>query len=46
MAAITFTGETLQQMSLFRDVTRTSAIDCLESESIWNVLFTVLRKYF
>ncbi|MDX1534710.1 MAG: NusA-like transcription termination signal-binding factor [Thermoplasmata archaeon] len=39
MAAITFTGETLQQMSLFRNVTKTSAIDCLESET--KVLFVV-----
>ncbi|MEE9163948.1 MAG: NusA-like transcription termination signal-binding factor, partial [Thermoplasmata archaeon] len=39
MAAITFTGETLRQMSLFQDFTQISAIDCLESET--KILFVV-----
>ncbi|MFQ5919470.1 MAG: NusA-like transcription termination signal-binding factor [Thermoplasmata archaeon] len=39
MATITFTGETLQQMTLFQDLTQIPAIDCLESEN--KVLFVV-----
>ncbi len=39
MAAITFTGETLRQMSLFQDFTHIPAIDCLESEM--KILFVV-----
>ncbi|MEE9174021.1 MAG: NusA-like transcription termination signal-binding factor [Thermoplasmata archaeon] len=39
MAAITFTGETLRQMTLFQDLTKIPPIDCLESES--KILYVV-----
>jgi N utilization substance protein A len=32
MASITFNGDTLRQMSLFQDLTGTTAIDCLASD--------------
>jgi N utilization substance protein A len=32
MASIIFTGDTLRQISLFQDLTGTTAIDCLDTE--------------
>lgn len=32
MSSITFTGDTLRQISLFQDLTGATAIDCLDSE--------------